>query len=223
MSWYTCIVDSFSEKVVYRTGTHYNSTLEVVRSGTHLILDAKSVNYSFGGLHSAFRQLFRKIRLHKLNLGNVLILGFGAGSVASILQHEYRIGCRITGVEIDPEVIKIGKEYFNLDSLSNLEVIEQDANSFMVANTDIFDLVVVDLYIDKDVPVQAETSEFALLLRKSLKLNGLLIFNKWVYNIDTRKSAERLENMLISIFTDLKIYRTGHGRMNWMMVCTRID
>jgi spermidine synthase len=223
MSWYSRIVNSFTESVVFRTNSKFNSILEVVRSGNHLILDAKSVNYSYGGLHNAFRQLFRKIRIDKMKVGNVLILGFGAGSVASIIQKEYRIDCMITGVEIDPEVLKIGKDYFNFNSFSNLELIEQDAFHFMKHNNNTFDLVVVDLYIDKNVPTQAETVEFADLIRKALETGGQLIFNKWIYDIASRESAERLEEVLGNTFSNLRIYRTGHNHTNRMMVCRRID
>jgi spermidine synthase len=223
MSWLTWIVDSFTEKVIYRTSSPFNSTLEVVRLGNKLILDAKSVNYSYGGLHRAFRQLFRKIRIENLNIEEVLILGFGVGSVASILQKEHKIDCKIAGVEIDPEVIRIGKEYFNFNSFSNLDLIVKDAFQFMENNTKTFDVVVIDLYIDKDVPLQAETIEFANSIKRVLTAKGHLIFNKWVYDDTSKNSAERLENILSQTFNNLTIYKTGHDRMNRMMVCSKIE
>lgn len=223
MRWLKWLIDYFTVRVIFRTSSPINSTLEVVRSGNKLILDAKSVNYSYGGLHQAFRQLFRKIRIEKLNVGNILILGFGAGSVASILQKEYRIDCKITGVEIDPEVIKIGKEYFYLNSFRNLNLIEVDAFNFMEKNTETFDLVVVDLFIDKDVPIKAETSEFNNFIKKALMPNGHLIFNKWVYDAASEESADNLGKVLKDTFGNLKIYRTGHDRMNRMLVCRLID
>jgi spermidine synthase len=223
MNWYIWIVNSFSERVVFSTGSQFNPTLEVVRSGNHLILDAKSVNYSYGGLHRAFRQLFKKIRINKLEIGNVLILGFGAGSIISILQNEYKIDCKITGVEIDPEIVRIGKEYFNINSFANLELIELDAFHFIEKNSELFDLIIVDLYCDKDVPPEAETNEFANHIKKALNSNGHLIFNKWVYDIASQESAGRLENVLKNTFNNISIYRTGHNRMNRMMVCRRIE
>ncbi|MEI6749806.1 MAG: spermidine synthase [Bacteroidales bacterium] len=223
MSWSNWIVDAFKERVISRTGSQYNPTLEVIRSGNHLVLDAKSVNYSYGGLHRAFRQLFRKIRISKWNIGNVLILGFGAGSIASILQHEYQIDCKITGVEIDPEVIRIGKEYFRFNSFSNLNLIEQDAILFIEENSEFFDIVVVDLYLDKEVPPKAETSEFADFIKKALKTEGHLIFNKWIHDTVSMESAARLEKVLTNTFDNLIIYRTGHNRTNRMMVCRRTD
>ena len=223
MSLFTWLADSLTEKVVYRTGSEYNPVLEVVRSGNHLILDAKSVNYSYGGLHRSFRKIFRKIRIDKQNIGDVLILGFGAGSVASILQHEYRIDCRITGIEIDPEILRIGKVYFALNSFSNLDLIEDDAFHFIEKNDRTFDLIVVDLYIDTDVPVLAETSEFAFLMKKSLKTKGILIFNKWVYDAASREAGSRLVKIFKDAFSDIKIYRTGHNRMNRMIVCRRTE
>jgi spermidine synthase len=223
MRWLTWIVDSFTERVVYRTSSSFNPTLEVVRSGNHLVLDSKSVNYSYGGLHRAFRQLFRKIGINKLNIQDVLVLGFGVGSIASILQYEYKIDCKIIGVEIDKAIIGIGKKYFNLDTFRNLKVIEQDAFQFMESNTKTFDLLIVDLYIDKDVPTQAETIEFIGIIKKALINGGHLIFNKWVYNDTSQDSADRLEYLLKETFSNLTIYKTGHDQMNRMMVCRRND
>jgi len=223
MKWLSRIVDSFEERVVYRTSSPFNTTLEVVQSGNKLILDAKSVNYSYGGLHRSFQQLFRRIKIKSWNVRDILILGFGAGSVASILQNEYKIDCKITGVEIDPEVIKIGKEFFNSDSFRNLELKEMDAFQFLLNNTKTYDLVVVDLYIDKDVPLQAETGEFANLVKRALEPNGHLIFNKWVYDIISQESAFRLEEILRNTFDNLTKYTAGHDRMNRMLVCRRID
>jgi spermidine synthase len=223
MSRLARMIEYFTEKIIYKTNSEYNSTLEVVRSGNKIILDAKSVNYSYGGLHRAFRQLFKKININKLNIRNVLILGFGAGSVASILQHEYGIDCEITGVEIDPEVIRLGKEYFNFNSFRNLELIEEDAFRFMEKNTKTFDLVVVDLFIDKDVPFQAETNEFANLIKFALRPDGRLIFNKWVHDTASSESYIRLEKVLGNTFSNLTICKTGHDRMNSMLVCKKSD
>lgn len=219
MPWYKSILGLFSEKVIYRTGSQFNPILEVVATGSHLQLDTPHVNYSFGGLHRAFQQLFKKMDIKRANPKSVLILGFGAGSIASILQHEYKLRCTITGVEIDPEVIALGRRFFKTNSFADLTIIEEDAFPYIGKNQDKFDLVVVDLYLDMEVPVQAETRDFAIQLKEAITKNGKLVFNKYIYNDSTGQSADQLNNILNEIFGNVKTYQTGHNRMNRMFVC----
>jgi spermidine synthase len=219
MAWYNSIFGFFSEKVVYRTGSQFNPILEVVESGNHLQLDTPHVNYSFGELHRSFQQLFRKMDIVKVDPKSVLILGFGAGSIASILQNEYKLSCTITGVEIDPEVIALGRRFFETYAFIDLTIKEVDAFLYMEKNHGKFDLVVVDLYLDMEVPLQAETLDFAVKLKDALTKNGQLVFNKFVYNNATGQSADQLSKLLYEIFGNVNIYKTGHDRMNRMIVC----
>lgn len=222
MAWYKSIFALFSEKIVYRTGSQFNPILEIVENGSHLQLDTPHVNYSFGGLHRAFQELFRKMDIMKANPKSVLILGFGAGSIASILQKDYKLKCTITGVEIDKEVITLGQRFFETNFYIDLTIIEEDAFLYMEKNRYKFELVVVDLYLDMEVPVQAETTDFAVQLKDALIEDGQLVFNKFVYNDATGKSADLLSKILNEIFGNVKTYKTGHNRMNRMFVCKNI-
>lgn len=49
-----------------------------------LMLNANQSNYSFGGLHLIFEQLFDQIQIDKYDFKNVLLLGLGAGSISVI-------------------------------------------------------------------------------------------------------------------------------------------
>ena len=219
MGWFKSIIGLYSEKVVFRTGSQFNPVLEVVENKNRLQLDTSHVNYSFGGLHKAFQELFIEMNLAEPGPKKVLILGFGAGSIASILQIEYKFNCSVTGIEIDPEVIALGRRFFRLDLLPDATVIEEDAFVYMEQNRDKFDLVVVDLYLDMEVPIRAETHEFAAQLRNALSEYGQLVFNKYVYNKTSGQSAEELRKTLNKTFGNVKIYKTGHNQMNLMIVC----
>lgn len=76
---------------------------------------------------------------------NVLILGFGCGSAIKPLRKKFP-DCQITGVEINPEMIKIGKKYFNLNKILNLKIICAPAQKFIFQTKQKFDLILVDLY-----------------------------------------------------------------------------
>ena len=221
MGWFKSIIGFFGEKVVFRTGSQFNPILEVVENSSHLQLDTAHVNYSFGELHKSFQELFGKIEIADVDPKSVLILGFGSGSIASILQNEYKLNCKITGVEIDPEIIALGHRFFGTGAYANLTILNVDAFLFMQKNQDKYDLVVVDLYLDMEVPAQAETPEFAFQLKNALSGNGQLVFNKYIYNEGSGQSAAALRKTLNEIFADIKTYKTGHDQMNNMFVCRK--
>jgi hypothetical protein len=64
--------------------------LEVYLSNGKYVLDSARVNYSFGGLHAVFRKAFSRFNIRKRDIISALILGFGTGSVATILCDEYK-------------------------------------------------------------------------------------------------------------------------------------
>ncbi len=74
---------------------------------------------------------------------NILILGLGGGTLAQLINNKWP-SAKMTGVEIDPAMIKLGKKYFGLSNFKNLEIIIKDVNLF--SSRQKFDLVLVDLY-----------------------------------------------------------------------------
>ncbi len=62
---------------------------------------------------------FERIR----NFKSILILGITGGSVIKTLVDKGRI----TGIEIDPNIIIIANKYFYLDEIKNLEILVDDA------------------------------------------------------------------------------------------------
>lgn len=157
------------------------------------VLDGKNVNYSFGSLHTVFRKSFDEFNLKNKKIKNVLILGFGAGSVAHILKNEYNLDCKIHGVELDKVVFEFSKKYFNANKLSNTELFCDDAFNFLLNNNDSYDLIIVDLFVEDNVPVKFLKRDFAILLDKHLQENGFLFFNKVNNTIKKQLETSRMK------------------------------
>ena len=104
---------------------------------------------------------------------HILILGFGTGSAAEVISKKWP-DSRVTGVEIDPVMISLGKKYFHLSRFPNLEIINLPALQCFKTLTKkkrVFDLILVDLYIgNKPALVKIPKS----LLSKT----GVIITNK---------------------------------------------
>jgi len=185
-----------------------NPYLEVTYSKGKYVLNARFANYSFGMLHEVFVTTFKKTKLQHRNIKEVLLLGFGAGSVASILTDNYKLDCHITAVEKDQLVIDIGEKYFNTNRYNNLELHCSDAAEFVTKDNMQYDLIVVDVFSDLDVPKELETKDFILALKSRLNPNGLVLFNKVVYNYSLKKQLPELKSLFESCFEKVSIYHT---------------
>ena len=163
----------------YETQSNQGKTLKVCWWKGKLILDSEKANYSFGELHRVFQIAFNKIGIKNYQIQNVLILGYGTGSVASILIDELELECSITGIEKDAGVLQIGKKYFsNWFNHPLINVTEGNAADLTNLPSNSFDLIVMDVYDDIEVPFALETENHLNEVKRILKENGLYIFNK---------------------------------------------
>ena len=96
------------------TSSEYNPHLYVsLQKGRYQLSTANAV-YSFEDLYDNFSDAFKEIDLDRLNIQNVLILGFGLGSIPIILEQNFKKKYHYTGVEIDEEVLYLAKKIWNV-------------------------------------------------------------------------------------------------------------
>ena len=141
---------SYIYSVTKKITSKFSGELEITWYNGIKHLNSKNANYSYGSL-----QKILKIGLQKVDLSTckeILILGMGGGSVIKTLQNDFDYQHKITAVEIDPVIIKIADEEFDVKEGENLSIICDDAELFMQLNTKKFDLIIIDLYIDTKVP-----------------------------------------------------------------------
>jgi len=109
-------------------------------------------------------------------LERVAILGNAAGTTARALGVYYP-GAEVDGVEIDPAVTRVGREYFGLDDNARLTVHDVDARPFLRSSGERYDLIVVDAYHQPYVPFYLATREFFRLVRDHLAPGGIVALN----------------------------------------------
>ena len=127
-----------------------------------------------------------------------LILGFGAGTLAHLLARRFA-QIRITGVEIDPRVIRLARSAFGVDAL-NLQIVEGDAFAFAEQAEGPYDYVAVDLFADGKIPRQIFQKPFAKRVKTLLTPGGVAAFNFF----KDRNAASRLRR-LASIFPRVEV------------------
>ena len=81
------------------------------------------------------------------NRRSVLILGLGGGSAARIAR-ALAPRARIVGVEVDPDVVKAAKRWFDLDELG-IEVVVGDAQGYLRRARRQFDVVLEDIFVGR--------------------------------------------------------------------------
>ena len=187
-------------RLVEQVESELNGTLFVYHINGKYILNTANGNYSYGPLHKGFKKAFDRLDVKTRAIENVLVLGFGAGSIVSILQEEYNLNCKITAVEYDPVIIELGEKYFNTQRFHNLTLQLTDAYDFVLNNNQTYDLIAFDVYNDDSIPSKLESPKFLKALKGLLKSNGMLVFNKDTHSPDMKAQLEKTEALFSEFF-----------------------
>ena len=106
----------------------------------------------------------------------VLVIGLGGGSVVKRMWRDYP-EMRLDAVEIDPEVVDIARELFELPDDERIGVAVGDGREFLRYSSEMYDLIIVDAYDDDHVPPHLATEQFFREVRDHLAEDGVLAFN----------------------------------------------
>ena len=112
---------------------------------------------------------------HPRRRQRVAILGNAAGTVARAYGH-YFPATQIDGVEIDPELARIGRRYFEMRA-PHLTVHDEDARPWLRNAPGDYDVIVLDAYRQPYIPFYLATREFFELVRDRLAPGGVAIVN----------------------------------------------
>jgi spermidine synthase len=125
-----------------------------------------------------------------------LILGNAVGT--SMMQTRHFFDTRIDGVEIDPVITEVGKEYFELVLDDKTRIFHEDARTYLVKSQEKYDTIYIDVYAGSPyVPFHLTTLEFFELVRSALNENGVMAINLPPY----ARATELEEHILDTIVT----------------------
>jgi spermidine synthase len=182
-----------------------NKSLEVTWNNGKLVLDTENTNYSYGSLEKVLRKGLLEIGFKKVkNLENILILGVAGGSVIKILNNEIKFEGKITGVEIDPETIALGNQYFALDSYSNTTIVIDDAQNFILKTKQKYNLIIIDVFQDAVMPSFLFSNSFLENIQNALANHGTVLFNTIVNTLEQENRNKDFISLLSSKSTTFK-------------------
>lgn len=134
-----------------------------------------------------------KVPLEIVRGSSVLILGAGAGVLANYMLRALPIS-KVTAVEIDPNVIDVGRQFFNLVQDERLTIEICDAYEYVMrAASSCFHIVFVDISVADPTstapPPQFYTLEFLRALKALTHPRGLIAYNTVKSEGSTMKSV----------------------------------
>ena len=176
---------------LYKEKSDISETLEVTLYNGKYLLNTKNTNYSYGSLQTILKKGLSEIGTTEIaKMNHILILGVAGGSVVKTLTKDFKYYNKITGIEIDQNIITIANKYFGLDKISNFNCVISDAEKFVATTSEKYDLVIIDIFNDKFMPSFLLEESFIKKTKQILNTNGTILFNIMDSKINKKKISE---------------------------------
>lgn len=131
------------------------------------------------------------------NNPKMLVLGMGTGTYARQCR-KYFPQMVTKGVEIDEDIIKLSREYFDLPE--DIEVVTYDGRAYLNADPEKYDVIMVDAYQDITIPFQMSSIEFFRLVADHLNENGVMVVNMNMQTDEPDNICDYLEDTISEVF-----------------------
>lgn len=196
----------FFPRKIHYPDTKYNKKVFVIDYWSSATLLSENLIESGNIMTQVWRKGLKDLLPHNFTPQTVLLLGLAGGSNATLVRNKYP-HAKITGVDIDRQMIEIGKKHFGLNKIKNLELIEADALLFVRdLKSEIYDLVLVDCFEGEKIPVRLENPVFLKKLKSHARF--VLINRLWWY--EHKKETGRFFRSL----SDKLFFVKTHTRTN---------
>lgn len=194
---------------IYRKKSVLSKDLEITWNNGQLVLDSQNTNYSYGSLQRILRKGLKTIGFKNVvAMEHILVLGVAGGSVIKTLIEEIGYRKKITGVEIDADIIAIANDYFQLDQIPNLEIVIDDAFEFVLKTKDKYDLIIIDIFQDTKMPNFLFEKFFINRIAFLLKEKGIILFNTMILDdAQENRNAAFVSEFDTTLFEFTKIPR----------------
>jgi spermidine synthase len=191
-------------KLVHSTSSPYSGTINVWQRGSERILEVGDYPQSVGlDAYDLEGRFWSRIVAESLkfvpNPKAVLILGLGGGTEAHLFSRRSP-DIAIDVVEIDPVIVQVGKRFFKLDDISNLQIVVADALKVVKDPSDYplrfpqYDLLVADAYVGDRIPPGLDEEWFLRGLKSLLTPRGVAVFNR-VSQASPQEFRSKLEHI----------------------------
>ncbi len=160
-------------QVVERNGTRYLLLNE--GQGIHSIYNPDQVTTNGTWDYFAIAPFFNTPPYDVSRVKRLAIVGLAGGSIARLYTELYG-PLPIDGIEIDPKIVEVGRDYFGMTQ-PNLNVIVGDGRAAIANSTQHYDVIALDAFRVPYIPWHLTTREFMQELRDHLTPDGVIAIN----------------------------------------------
>ena len=214
--WWKNWLSYFTEIILEIGSTDLNPDLQLGLKKGRYCLSTPNAIYSFGDLYNNFSKSFQIIKITEEEVKDVLVLGFGLGSIPYMLEKVFHKKCTFVGVEADEMIALWAKQYVvdELDSAVQMNI--TNAIIFVELCNQKFDLIAMDIFIDDKIPSEFEGISFLENLKSLLNEDGILMYNRLALNGLAKDRTESFfNNEFKSVFPEGRYLDVGG---NWMLL-----
>lgn len=199
------------ERLIHREPSDYNGTLLVSEDSRGL----RVLRFAEGGarqsvvkpgdpdhLELAYVQAFPAALAWVPRPRRILVVGLGGGSIPRFLHHRLPDAV-IDAVELDPSVVKVARELFDVREDERLRLHVADGRAWVERTRLRYDLVVLDAYGASAPPPALITREFLAAVQALLTDEGMVVGNLW-----HRRYNPRYDDMIstyLDVFGDVSV------------------
>ncbi|MEW6019630.1 MAG: fused MFS/spermidine synthase, partial [Pseudomonadota bacterium] len=146
----------------------------------------------------------------------VLNIGSAAGTMAGQFARYYP-DTAIDGVELDPDVVEAGRDFFAMD-YPNLTVHVADGRPFLETSRESWDFIAIDAYRQPYIPFYLTTQEFFQAASNHLNEGGAVMINV-AHTPGDEALVEAIGATMRSVFPS--VWQIRAGSFNKLLVATR--
>ena len=190
MSILEAVRNFFGVRSIEKSSSKYNREIDVIKGQGQVRIVVGNFTQSGRFVDQIWRGGLKQIQRNSNPPKSVLIIGLGGGTVANLIQDIWPT-ISITGIEIDAEMVRLGKKYLGLKETKRLNVIIGDALQVVPQLKKEFDLILVDVYIGGKIPARVQGNQFTNSVLKLLSPGGTVIFNRLFHNDQEKENAEK--------------------------------
>ncbi len=136
----------------------------------------------------------------------ILLIGLGGASMQKFL-HDLLPGTVLETIEIDPEVVRIAREFFGFETHDNQVVHVHDGRAFIENSKKQYDIIFLDAYGPDSIPYSLATQEFLQAVQNRLSEGGVVCSNLLTGN-------PRFWDMVktyAAVFPELRLIKPPHS------------
>lgn len=180
--------------LLWKGSSAYNPKLELLLYHDQFQLATEDALYSDGNRYRPMLLAFNKLGKRLGKIKTVLVLGTGLGSAVEVLRSKDYYP-EFTLVDMDDVILNLAKKVLPADTKATF--VCADAIDFIYIHDRKYDMLIIDLFINRVVPPAVTTKAFLQKCYEHINEDGYLVLN---YIINNNAAWTQLQEDISSIF-----------------------